>query len=209
MTNKLLATFILIYLAGFFIAAVQSLLKCMQLIHFRDNGGMDLLKGNSFMKSYLILRVIAWPYYLFVLSNPLVLISQCFFRHYGNDGQWYFGTKGLKNFLNDVLKGKNRYRGCDAQKVCFAVDKAALAYQDYCRSMGKEYAAVYAQIIYAKFKGKYLLHVIYSDDLGCMSISSVTRFDLDECERLNAYTIKQKLDAIHPEKAADIVRKLS
>ncbi len=107
-----------------------------------------------------------------------------------------------------MLKGKNRYRGCDAQKVCFAVDKSAQAYRDYCRSMDEEYAVVYAQIIYAKFKGKYLLHVIYSEDLGCLSISPVTRFDLDECERLNAETIKQKLDAIHPEKAADIVRKL-
>ncbi|MBA4697766.1 MAG: hypothetical protein H2069_10385 [Legionella sp.] len=59
------------------------------------------------MKRYMILKTLFWPFYFIVEKSPLERLSEIFFRHYGNEGVTYLGTRGIRNFLNDLLKGKN------------------------------------------------------------------------------------------------------
>lgn len=55
----------------------------------------------------MILKTLFWPFYFIVEKSPLERLSEIFFRHYGNEGVTYLGTRGIRNFLNDLLKGKN------------------------------------------------------------------------------------------------------
>ena len=44
-------------------------------------------------------------------------LSESLFKKYGDEGHIYFGSRGLKNFLNDVFRGKKQIQKLSGQKT--------------------------------------------------------------------------------------------
>ncbi len=92
----------IIYVAGLFYFSYKSI---SSYITCRDNE-----KVINYIKFYLIFKPLLWPYFLFLMTNPLKIISQLFFRHYGvGEHGLNCGTRGLRYFLNDIFHGKKRH----------------------------------------------------------------------------------------------------
>lgn len=150
----------------------------------------------------MILKTLFWPFYFIVEKSPLERLSEIFFRHYGNEGVTYRGTGGLKNFLNYLLKGKNRYRGLIVEQLHWIVDPENEHFKKY--HLGK--GTSYANILYAKKHGKYLLRIIIASSI---EQHGYTRFDLDECFRLNKKEFVKELAQINSYKTKDLCKKLN
>ena len=68
-------------------------------------------------------------------------------------------------------------------------------------SFGKRNDLLFASIIYAKYKEEYLLHVIWSNENLATKTDRISRFKLDECERISYVDLERRLLAINTEKA--------
>ncbi|HEL8628294.1 TPA: hypothetical protein U0E97_002326, partial [Legionella pneumophila] len=101
---------ITLYIVGGLITlsySINSFLSFQRLKIYYNN---DLLLKRPDVKRYLILKPFLWPYFFVIEKNPIERFSELFFKHYGDEGHTYFRSQGLKNFLNDLFKGKNRYK---------------------------------------------------------------------------------------------------
>ncbi|MBY0281064.1 MAG: hypothetical protein K2W94_02790, partial [Alphaproteobacteria bacterium] len=117
----------------------------------------------------------------------------------------YYGTQGIKNFLNDLVKGKNRYEVCNPKILYWPVDNTGQAYSDYARLFPKsEKLVTHTKIIYAKFEDKYLFGVHWQRDIKNNN-QPISRFQLDECERLSESELKDRLYQISPVKAQEFL----
>ncbi len=142
----------------------------------------------------MILKPILWPYYFVTEKSPIERLSELFFKHYGEEGHTYFGDRGLKNFLNDLFKGKERYKDCQIKSVCWPIDKNSQEWLDYKKIFSEDF--LFANIIYAKIQGKYLLGVTWTKDKE-HSHEPVSRFQLDKCQRLSEFEFKSRLRQIN------------
>ncbi|MBX9837846.1 MAG: hypothetical protein K2X69_05945, partial [Silvanigrellaceae bacterium] len=97
------------YFTGLLISLVRSIKKYRGIRKIKTCFDYDLLAAKPHMQSYLIMQPLLWPYYFCIEKSPFVRFSELFFKHYGDPGHTYYGTQGIKNFLNDLVKGKNRY----------------------------------------------------------------------------------------------------
>lgn len=136
-------------------------------------------------------------------------MSETFFKHYGDKGHIYFGSQGIKNFLNDVFRGKNRYDSCVAQTLYWPIDQNNQDYLDYIRLVGNKNAPVFAEILFTVFKGDYLLQVVWVKTFEPNKKKFVSRYVLDRCERLDATQFKLRLHAINSEKAQALFNRSS
>lgn len=190
-----------IYISVFFFEMNKSLACFFNFKHLKESSGIDMFSTQPHLKSYLILKPMFWPWFFITERNPLESISETFFKNYGNEGTLHFGTKGIKNFSNDMLKGKNRYRGCSVETFSWPLDKQGGEYQKH-RHVFKDNQTIFASITYTTFNRKHLLRVILSTDPKQPQRGKVSRFDLDECERLPLAALRNKLNQINHEKSA-------
>jgi hypothetical protein len=63
-----------------------------------------LFKNPEHRKIFLPF-IFFWPAYI----NPFKRVAEKIFQNYGDKGHIYTGWKGLKNFITDLTKGKDRY----------------------------------------------------------------------------------------------------
>jgi hypothetical protein len=166
----------------------------------KKKNNVDILAKRPDVKRYLMLSPILWPYYFITEQSPLERFSEFFFKYYGDKGHSYMKTQGLKNFLNDVLKGKGRYKNCQVNYICWPIDQNSPA---WCKEFGKR--PMHAHIIYTQMNGKYLLGITLmgkgnDDDNGLVS-----RFQLDQCQRLCKSEFKMQLERIDPIQAKEFI----
>jgi hypothetical protein len=155
----------------------------------------DLLLKRPDVKRYLIFKPILWPYFFVTEKSPTERLSELLFKHYGDEGHTYFGNQGLKNFLNDLFKGKSRYNECQIKSLCWSIDKNSQDWMDYKKIFHDD--NLYAHIIYTKIQDKYLLRVTWEKESNPRPIASVSRFDLDQCERLSEAEFKTRMKQIN------------
>lgn len=105
------------------------------------------------------------------------------------------GNQGIKNFLNDLFKGTNRYKNCQIKSICWPIDKNSQDWSD-CKKFFKD-DNLYAHIIYTKIRDKYLLRVTWEKSSQLRQASSVSRFELDRCQRLNESDFKIRMEQIN------------
>ena len=200
---------ILFYIAGFVISAIKSFYAFSSFTILAQETNNDLLKRRPDIKVYFIIKPILWPYFFLTEKSPLERLSECFFSHYGDKGHTYFGSQGLKNFLNDFFRGKNRYKNYKTKKVMWLVDKNSEEYQEFIKHRGRSECELKATITCATYKNKYLLQVVFSEGECQDSSAEISRFDLDRSESLDEGTFKNKLLKIHKEGAKDLVKALN
>lgn len=150
----------------------------------------------------MVLKTIFWPFYFVVEKSPLERLSEAFFRNYGNKDVTYRGTRGLKNFLRDVFLGKNRYQGLVIEQLHWVINPENAHFKEYC--LGKD--TYYANILYTKKHDQYLLRIVIANSIDQRAY---TRFDLDECFRLNVKEFIKELVQINSQKAKNLCKQLS
>ena len=198
---------LVIYISGFLIQLMKSIFTVFRFQKLEQESGIDMFVKDHRMKSYLIMKPIFWPWFFVTEKNPIERLSESLFKNYGDEGHTYFGSRGLKNFLNDIFRGKNRYKNYQIKKLIWTVDKNGKEYQDFINfdPFGKKEETLFASIIYAQSKQTNLLYVGWSSE-ACLSQSDiVSRFELDCCERISPHDLKTRLLEINPEKAQEFL----
>ena len=112
----------------------------------------------------------------------------------------------------DIIYGKKRYQNCQAKKALWLIDTTGKEYQDCIKAYGKMANSSHAEITYAQFKSYYLLGITLGskDCLGDnQDAKSVSRFQLDACEKLSESQFKERLLQINAEKAQDLLGDLN
>lgn len=163
-------TFLIIYLFG--------------VLHYfsrMTKSGIFFGKENHRTRKFVFL----WPLEI----NPIELLCENLFRHYGDPGAIYFGYNGFKNFYNDLCKGKNRHKNATIKVFCFKVHMPSdhLLRSEYCKYM----------IVKKDKKLFYFASLIDSFDIN----SSFSRYELDECQPLVANQLKKDMHAIGVEQS--------
>ncbi|MGC3903848.1 hypothetical protein ACPV5X_17275 [Legionella pneumophila] len=191
---------LVLYVVGGLITLSYSIKSLLNFQRLKVYYNRDLLLKRPDVKRYLILKPILWPYFFVTEKSPTERLSELFFKHYGDEGHTYFGNQGLKNFLNDLLTGKNRYTECQIKSLCWSIDKNSQDWMDYKKIFHDD--NLYAHIIYTKIQDKYLLRVTWEKESNPRPIASVSRFDLDQCERLSEAEFKIRMKQINVTDAA-------
>ena len=189
---------ILFYIAGFAISAIKSFYSYCGLSLITRKANPDFFKKRPDIIVYMILKPIFWPYYFITEKSPLERISECFFSRYGEEGTRYFGDRGIKNFLNDIFRGKERYKNYIIKSVIWSVDKDSETYHDVLKFNKNFQGNLNARIHYARHHNKYLLDVALSEQ-SFEALKEISRFDLDQSQRLNEADFKDRLLNINKE----------
>ncbi|HAT3877878.1 TPA: hypothetical protein I8669_002710 [Legionella pneumophila] len=180
-----------VYALGFIINLYRSIIALIGFRNMKKNLYIDMFQERPDLKHYLVLKVLIWPYYFVTEKSPLERLSETFFKRYGDKGHCYYGTRGLKNFLNDVRKGKDRYKAYKIMHVVWEITSPL-----YVKDEEKEH---YAEIIVAYHKDQCLLQVMLTDS-PFPSLKTISRYVLDNCEKLPLTEVKNRLKAINVEK---------
>lgn len=197
--------FLVVYISMFLIQLVKSVSYFYKLQLMNKKSGIDLLSIHPTIKSHLIMKPIFWPWFFITEKSPIERISELFFKNYGDKDRTYLGNRGLKNFSNDVLRGKNRYVNYKTKKLIWSIDENSQEYKDCINSFGKINKPIFASIIYAQFKEIYLLHVTWSSEDRLSEKNTVSRFELDDCKKISDHDLKKRLFNINPEKAREFL----
>ncbi|HAT1821668.1 TPA: hypothetical protein ACG3OA_002871 [Legionella pneumophila] len=190
---------VVLYVVGGLITLSYSIKSLFNFQRLKSYYNRDLLLKRPDIKIYLFLKPIFWPYFFVTEKSPTERLSELFFKHYGDEGHTYFGNQGLKNFLNDLLKGKNRYTECQIKSLCWSIDKNSQDWMDYKKIFHDD--NLYAHIIYTKIQDKYLLRVTWEKESAPRPAASVSRFELDQCERLSESEFKTRMKQINATEA--------
>lgn len=193
-----------IYFAGFILNSIRSIRRYFVFQHIKLADNLDVLTNKPFIKRELLLRPFIWPYYFVSEKSPLARLSETFFRNYGDDGQIYFGSRGIKNFLYDIFLGKDRYRDL---KIMTLVCEASET-NESSRILQKFIDNLHANLVFGFYKGKYLLKVNYGREDSFLTVQTISRYMIDECERLSANRFISRIKEINPNALSDVMHRL-
>jgi len=195
-----------VYLVGCLFFGANSVYIGVEMLILQKTTRKNVFFQHPKMKNWLIQRVVYWPYYLFVKTNPIVLFSELFFSRYGDQGHIYYGTTGLKNFLNDLFKGKNRYKNFKVFTTTTSLSSS------FIRKMKSEYPGKkfpkYASVLLAKYSECYLFKSSLASDERLLG-SSASRFELDGCQRLTKDEVLAALNEMNPSMSHSLIEKLN
>lgn len=183
---------LIVYMAG----SVVSLAKSIHFFFTMKKLPPEIAKNflSSRMIRYISLKPIMWPWYFVTEKSPLARISETFFKNYGDEGCMYFGTSGLRNFLKDVVLGKNRYEGWTLERFVWPISTESEAYK-----AEQDLGTKYASFVLAKKKDRFLLGVMSSDD---KREHPTSRYSLDLCAQYtDREQVLERLRYFNPEKA--------
>jgi len=184
-----------IYLAGLIINVFSSLKSYWGFKSLKENQGIDILRARPDMQSYLIKRVVMWPLYFIIEKNPVERISEIFFKHYGDEGHIYYLSNGIKNFANDLFKGKKRYKNYQAGKMLWILNKNSVEYNNWVRLCGRVAETPYAEITYARNQDIYLLKIVTTSQ-NVIS-NNISRFEIDNCQKMTFLEFQKKLISVN------------
>lgn len=194
MDISLTALLLAFYVAGVLVTLIESVKHYRRFILIRNRSSHDLLHLRPDIKRYLLKKPLLWPYFFLTEKGPLERLSELVFKHYGDAGHTYFGTRGLKNFLNDVFKGKDRYKHCQINALHWMVEKNSLCWMHYKELFNEQ--PFYATIIYTKIRDHYLLRVLWTKEYNAPLPVTISRFELDQAQLLDESGFKKALEEI-------------
>lgn len=197
----MLSSLLTVYFFGMAIAIYKSYRVAIGYKRLKAELGVDVLSLRPDVKLYMFLSPFLWPYYFVTEKSPLERFSECFFKHYGDEGHTYFGTRGLKNFCNDLFLGKNRYKNFKTVVFHWPVTNPAWLESQELKS-GEDW---YARIICGHYHERYLMDAILTKADAPYS-QIVSRFELDRCKRLTKQQFQHELRQINPERAEALLK---
>lgn len=121
---------VLTYSTGVIVSFLDVIKTFFMFKKLKFFGHVDMFKSKPGMQGYLIRKVIFWPYYFVTEESPIERLSETFFSCYGNPGTRYLGSRGLKNFLNDLIRGKNRHQNYVYKVLSFKLDESCEEFQE-------------------------------------------------------------------------------
>ncbi len=180
------------------------------LLHlvYRGGGVSITVKSGSTLifkvglHSYLLIRTLFWPYFLFFQTNPFNYLSSTLFKYYGAQGVTYCGSRGLYNLLNDVFRGKHRYKDYEIKFFNFRCVHEGKVYQEYLTYVSEPQNIIYAKVILAKHIQKpdtYLFVQAIHFEQSTETVKHVSLYDLDRGERLSRHALETRLRDINPQ----------
>ena len=174
--EKINAVFIYDFIV--FITIVYIHVTVRYYIKYKKAGLLNSPERNKHIKSILI-----WP----LCINPLSRIFERLFVNYGNTNTIHFGLTGFKNFYNDILKGKDRYKDITPMVLMFKLEKPIESYPFE--------NVTHARLLLAKKKGK----ILYSCELSSKSFdnSSWSIYELDRATDLSSDELAMELKTLH------------
>lgn len=199
---------LVIYSAGLCISSFGSIQCFLNRNDLKKNMDIDLFQTRPDLKAYLILKPIFWPYFFIAEKSPVERISELFFKHYGESGHTYLRDHGIKNFLRDLLKGKNRYKNYQVNRLIWPIDKESEDYQEHQKYCSKSNKSLYAEIIYAHYQNKYLVGVMWGNRECLYNDMPISRFRLDQCEPMTFLQFERRLMQINRVKAREFLSNL-
>jgi len=202
--------------AGFIVSLIFVGKNVIGLHRLKQFEQVDMFSLKPNLRSYLICKVLFWPYFL-IEKSPIERLSETFFCHYGNKDFVYPGNRGLKNFINDCLRGKQRYKHYILKTRHVKLDEDSPQYKDFIkhRSYGNRRQAVYAQILSAKHQKRrnhYLLFISLHSEITFDPSDQhepTTRFDFDGCDRVSLSVLQERLLEISPTVSKEVIESLS
>lgn len=205
MSLELLHWLIVIYVAGMLICSLGSIQFLVQRYEIKKTMDIDLFQTRPDLKSYLFLKPIFWPYFFVTEKKPIDRVSELLFKHYGDEGHTYFRDHGIKNFLRDVINGKNRYKNYQVSRLLWPVDKNGVEYQERKSHFNDGGKPVYVEIIWAHYQEKFFLGVTFGSKECLSDNKPVSRFQLDQCKLINASQFQQRLLQINHTRATEFL----
>lgn len=204
MNNEWIDVCVLVYVVGFIFFGRQSFQVFSGLQGMHKGKIPPVFNLRPDLVRYLILKPLFWPYYFFSEKSPVERLSETLFRHYGDKGRVYLGSQGLKNFLNDCLRGKKRYQHYELNSLCWPINRDSVYFAESLSVLGgaKE---MHAHIIYGVYQNKYLLHFEINTELENDRRQKISPYVLDNCKRLNEAEFKAQLQQINYQKARDLL----
>lgn len=195
---------ITLYIVGGLITlsySIHSFLNFQRLKLYYNN---NLLLKRPDIKRYLILKPLLWPYFFVIEKSPLERFSELFFKHYGDERHTYFRSQGLKNFLNDLFKGKNHYKNDQIHTPCWPIDKNSQDWIEHERFFkGNNFLCAY-------YLYKNTGWIPCASHLGTRKpphpVASISRFELDQGQRLSASEFITRTQQINSDEANKLHR---
>jgi hypothetical protein len=202
--------FITLYFAGFFGYAVHSLY--LKSLDTKEDMREMTFKERWLWNAYLVLRPFVWPLYL-LKTGPLTLVvttlSQLFFRYYDDpEREGRHTTRGFYYFLNDVFKGKDRYKNYHYGQKTLPLNPHSPLLDRIQSEVLKSYSH-YVQITYAmnEEKSDYRLHYFFMSSPN-IAREKPTPYVLDESGRYTKEEFLEGLSAINLDLKKEVEEKL-
>lgn len=126
--------------------------------------------------------IVLWPLY----HNPFELIAEKIFKRYGDEGHVYPGWGGLKNFMNDRIKGPDRYEGYDHYNFHFELSK----------SPEPNFKKLKYVLINLSKKGNNILYMSHLSETPLRNIG-LSIYDLDKCEPMDHQKLISELQSLN------------
>ncbi|WED41995.1 hypothetical protein [Legionella cardiaca] len=180
------------YLIGFLVHLYRTYVTLIGFRNMKQTLSVDMFKERPELMRYLAFKVVFWPYYFVTEKSPLERISETFFKHYGDQGCRYYGTRGITNFFNDLTKGKKRYQHYKIQHFVWKLDSPLYPKDNSDVKVG------YAEIILAVHKDHCLFQMVLTDK-PFRSRGKISRYMLDGCEKLSHAEVSNRLKTINVE----------
>ncbi|KTC83720.1 hypothetical protein [Legionella brunensis] len=181
-----------LYVIGFVVNLYRTYVTMIGFKNMQQTLSVNVFKERPELMRYLVLKVIFWPYYFVTEKSPLVRFSETFFKHYGDQGCRYYGTRGIANFVNDLTKGKQRYQHYKVQHFVWELNSPVYPKGNL---QVKEH---YAEIILAVHKDHCLFQMVMTDK-PFRSRGKISRYMLDSCEKLSHEETCNRLKTVNVE----------
>lgn len=140
-----------------------------------------LLNNEKLARKYYM-YILFWPAY----TNPLKVLAEKLFQHYGEAGHTYLGWDGLKNIFYDVVKGSDRYKGYSHHKFNFELTK----------SPEQDFETIKYALLNVSKKGDSILFICHLSEAPLRGMN-FSKYDLDKCKPIDHQQLIQKLQSIN------------
>jgi hypothetical protein len=187
---------LIVYYVGFVAYAAKSI-HFVRLMKKSERTTAKKVLSES-MTKYLCCKTILWPWFFVVEKGPLERLSDLFFKYYGADKTINLGTQGLRNFCNDVFRGKNRYQGWRVKSLVWPLEKPVEIFPDGSKSNSCKMR--HALITLATNKERYLYMAVLSNETIPIRVN---RYWLDDCKKLSKAEVIDELRQLNPTKALE------
>ena len=138
-----------------------------------------LQHGESSKKYYFY--IFLWPIY----TNPFKLLAEKIFKRYGEQDRIYLGWDGLMNLINDLTKGRSRYKDYIHHVFSFELNKPP---EPHLKKLK------HAQINVSQ-KGEVFLFECQVSELP-LEKTRFSIYDLDRCKPLNYQNLIKQLVSV-------------
>ena len=199
---------LILYIIGL-ISSLYKNIKIYKILKLSKKEISKIVTQERHPLLHIFLDAVFWPYLIIKYKSPLAVISELFFKNYGNHSSSAFKSEGIKNFYMDLLH-KKKYEKLKARKKIIKINKESPAYISFIQSgIFTDGSSLFVGIIFSKIGDRYLIKGTYFEDENHFSCRHITRFALYRCKNLSKKSFIEAADKLHSNLGESLVRELN